>query len=284
MPERRSPLILLLAAALTLAFVSAAHAQAPSWPWLADGQPRETLEARFAPPEGFARVPLEPGSFGAFLRRLPLLPEGASVRAFDGRTLGTPHVAVVELDVGDRDLQQCADSALRLRAEFLWSKGAQERVAFHTTSGDLVPFARYAHGEALAVRGNKVGWHQGSDAGGLKDRAAFHRFLDDVFLYAGSLSIARDTEAAAGNVRPGDLFVVGGSPGHVLVVLDVAARGAERRLLIGEGYMPAQNFHVVPSVDGGAWITPGPDGAVRVPTWSAPFPRAALRRFPERAP
>lgn len=286
--HRRPALLALVASALLGGALGAAplHAQggadSAGWPWLEAPHTGDTLETRFAPPEGFTRVDVAKGSFGAFLRRLPLRPEGAPVLAFDGRARSTPHTAVVELDVGAADLQQCADSAIRLHAEFLWSQGAQERIAFHTTSGDRVPFSRYAAGEQIAVRGNHVGWKKSGAAPGARDRKAFHRYLDDVFMYAGSLSLAKDTRAVEGEIEPGDLYVVGGSPGHVLVVLDVAARGDERRLLIGEGFMPAQSFHVVPAPDGARWVTPGPDGAVRVPTWPAPFPRSSARRFAGR--
>lgn len=277
----RPPTLLGLCGALLLSAlaVGPAHAAPATWPWLKAPHAGDTVEQRFQAPEGFERVAVAQGSFGAFLRSLPLMPQGAGVRAFDGRALGTPHVAVVDLDVGSVDLQQCADSAIRLRAEHLWALGQQERVSFHTTSGDAVPFARYARGEQIAVRGNKVGWKKGGAAPGPKDRGAFRRYLDDVFMYAGSLSLARDTVAVVGEVQPGDLFVVGGSPGHVLVVLDVAARGEERRYLLGEGFMPAQSFHVVPARDGASWVTPEADGAVRVPSWPAPFPRSAARRF-----
>ena len=274
--------IALVGALLVGAFAVPARAEPQPWPWLTTPHAGDVLEDRFAAPEGFTRVAVAPNSFGAFLRRLPLLPPGAPVRAFDGRVLGTPHAAVVDLDVGAGDLQQCADSALRLQAEFRWAQGTQQQLGFHATSGDLLPFARYAAGERIAVRGNKVSWRPaaGGAGQGAKDRDTWRRYLDDVFMYAGSISLAKDTVAVAGDVQPGDLFIVGGSPGHVLVVLDVAVRDQERRLLIGEGFMPAQSFHVVPAPSGEPWVTPAPGGAVQVPTWSAPFPRSALRRFP----
>lgn len=286
MPGQRT-LRLATASALlvsALAFsASATPVEVTPWPWLTAPHVGDVLEDRFPAPAGFSRVPLAGDSFGAFLRRLPLLPAGEPVRAFDGRALGTPHVAVIALDIGARDLQQCADSALRLRVEHLWARGQQGKLAFHATSGDRLPFARYAAGEQIAVRGNKVSW-RAADAGaakGERNRAALARWLDDVFMYAGSRSLAKDTTAVVDDVLPGDLLVVGGSPGHVLVVLDVAVQGAERRLLIGEGFMPAQSFHVVPSTSGEPWVTPAADGSVKVPTWPAPFPRSSLRRFTE---
>ena len=57
-------------------------------------------------------------SFGAWLRRLPLTPAGTSVLSFRGDViLPSDHenlAALAALDVGASDLQQCADSVVRL--------------------------------------------------------------------------------------------------------------------------------------------------------------------------
>src|SRR5262245_61823080 len=45
----------------------------------------DTIEARFPPPVGFRRTAVADGSFGAYLRALPLRPEGTPVRLHDGR-------------------------------------------------------------------------------------------------------------------------------------------------------------------------------------------------------
>src|SRR5690606_19605399 len=112
-----------------------AAARAPSddeltrYPWLRSDAEVRSLEDVFAPPDGFARAAVADGSFGAFLRGLPLRPEGAEVRAYDGRLLRAsddPRVAAVaELDVSKSDVQQCADSVIRLHAEWKWSRGEQ---------------------------------------------------------------------------------------------------------------------------------------------------------------
>jgi hypothetical protein len=74
--------------------------------------------------------------------------------------------------------------------------------------------------------------------------------------------------------------VQGGSPGHVVLILDVAVGpGGEKRALIGQGYTPAQDFHVLRGA-GGPWFRLGED-AVATPYWS-PFPWTGLRRFRER--
>src|SRR6476659_4017926 len=97
--------------------------------------PGETIEARFAPPPGATRVAVAAGSFGAWLRGLPLLAPGAPVHLFDGsiKPRQDVHAAVVDLDVGARDLQQCADAVMRLRAEFAYANARP--IAFHPDPG-----------------------------------------------------------------------------------------------------------------------------------------------------
>ena len=77
--------------------------------------------------------------------------------------------------------------------------------------------------------------------------------------------------------RPGDVLVVGGSPGHAVLILEVA-KGADGRvwLLIGEGYMPAQSFHVELGPEDGWWLWDAVDG-LRLSHWH--LPGSSLRRF-----
>ena len=236
----------------------------------------DSVEERFAVNAGYERVAVKDGSFGAFLRALPLLPAGTPVTAFDGRIIDAPWArAVVDLDVGSKDLQQCADSAIRLWAEYRFARGDADIAGFviHATSGDPLPWARYRDGDRPVVKGNRISW-QTKKAAPSSSKATFRAYLDAVFMWAGSKSLKDDTVAVEGsNVEAGDLLVVGGSPGHVLVVLDVARAGAKQQLLIGEGYMPAQSFHVL------GWFDVADDGSVVVPSWSSPFERSTRRRF-----
>lgn len=239
----------------------------------------DTVHERFPAPDGFVSVDVDAlgvaGSFGAYLRALPLLPTGTPVTAFDGRVVDAPWArAVVDLDVGSKDLQQCADTAIRLWAEHRFASRTADSFVVHATSGDPLPWKRYAAGERPVVVKNKVTWQK--KAAPSSSHETFRRYLDDVFMWAGSRSLAKDT-VAVDMLQPGDLLVTGGSPGHVLVILDVATRAGsparEQRLLIGQGFMPAQRFHVL------GWFGVDDDGGVTVPSWPAPFPREARRRF-----
>ena len=251
--------------------------------WLSADAKVRPLESAFAPPKGYTRVAVEPGSFSAWLRGLPLRARGTPVRHFRGGEVlagdDARLAAVAELDVGTANLQQCADSVIRLHAEWLWSGNQRERIAYRFTSGDLASWPRYAAGERAKVTGSKVAWVRSAKADA--SRATFRTYLDLVFNYAGTLSLEPlKTRPAREDVRPGDFFVLGGSPGHAVVVLDVAANPEGRRVaLLGQGFMPAQDFHVLsPGGDDAPWF-PLDGDAVTTPFWK-PFPWSSLRRFP----
>jgi hypothetical protein len=94
----------------------------PRYAWK-PGSAGEALERRYPPPAGFARVPVEPLSFAEWLRGLPMKSSTAAVLLHTGaqKWRQDVHAGVVDIDVGQRDLQQCADAVMRLRAEWLYS-------------------------------------------------------------------------------------------------------------------------------------------------------------------
>ncbi|HEY2745609.1 MAG TPA: DUF4846 domain-containing protein [Polyangia bacterium] len=224
----------------------------------------DTLEARLAPPPGATRVAVADGSFGDFLRRLPLKPRGAAVHLYDGtlKARQDVHAAVVDLDVPPRDLQQCADAVMRLWAEYRYARGAS--IAFHPDPGKPRTLAFDARSH---------------------DRRAFTRWLIKVFADAGSASLAAELHSRGGGaVEPGDVLIQGGYPGHAVLVLDVAVDGSGRRwLLLGQSYMPAQEFHVLvnPSERSSPWydaaLLEGVEG-LKTPEWR-PFFARDVRHF-----
>jgi hypothetical protein len=245
--------------------------------WGVDGGVR--LEERFPPPSGFTRVTVEPGSFGAFLRGLPLLPEGTPVRLHSGRLKGRQdvHAAVIDLDIGAKDLQQCADAVMRLRAEWLYGAGRAKDVAFNDTGkGAPMPFSRWAKGERPVAKGSTLVWSvtKPPDA----SRASFRQYLDTVFIWAGTSSLEKElVKRPAAEFQPGDVVIKGGFPGHAVIVLDVAKDEAgTARVLLGQSYMPAQNVHVLKQADGGAWFpAPMDDADYVTPEWT--FPAGSVR-------
>lgn len=256
-----------------------------AYPWLSAGASAvEPLDVRFAPPAGFARLAVAKGSFGAWLRELPLRPKGPVID-YRGRVIlaeGDPRLAAVaELDEGTADLQQCADSILRLHAEWLWSQGTRA-ISYRAASGTPLSWELWVRGDRPEAQGMTLVWKPLGRAVSRDDHSAFRRYLDAVFTWANTGALARDAaRPPLDDLRPGDFFVLAGSPGHAVLVLDVAANSAgEKVVLLGQGYMPAQSFHVLRPSEGEAWFRVEPArGGIETPFWPAPFPWSSLRRL-----
>jgi hypothetical protein len=241
----------------------------------------QPLSDRFPPPPGFVRTAVAPGSFAHYLRQLPLRPQGTAVLLHNGKPKGRQdvHAAVVDLSVGSKDLQQCADAVIRLRAEYLFAHGREQDIAFDLTNGFRVPWQRWKHGERVRVDGNKCSWMDGGTVDG--SHAQFLRYLDFVFIYAGTLSLHRELRPAGQMaLEAGDVFIQGGSPGHAVLVLDVARHPDGRTaFLIGQSYMPAQDFHVLRDPLGkGAWYMLDEGERLWTPEWT--FDWSDRRRWP----
>lgn len=247
----------------------------------------EALSGRFAPPEGYRRVKAPAKSFAAWLRGLPLRTDRTRVRSYKGDPLGSPSAAVAVLDLEQRNLQQCADSAIRLHAEYLWHRDRADKVAYHFASGDRSTWKAWRAGERFKVKGRTVERVRGKARA--NTHAAFRRYLTHTFIYAGTLSLHRDSKAVpiGSPLEGGDFVLQAGSPGHAVVILDIAenAKG-ERVALLGQGFMPAQDFHVLTDNhalgDGNVWFPlpddSNPKATLDTPSWR-PFARAQARRF-----
>jgi hypothetical protein len=227
-------------------------AAGPIYPWL-DHAPAETIGDRFEAPPGFVRVAAEAGRFAEWLRGLPLAPAGTPVLLHDGREKSdqSSAAAVIDIDIGGADLQQCADAIIRLRAEYLFSHGAFADIAFDFTSGDRYRFQSYAEGVTPAVAGSKVSWRQGRTNGGSHE--SLRRWLDIVFTYAGTMSLSRELDRVGSlpDAAIGDALILPGSPGHAVLIVDMAVDPATGRkvVLLAQGYMPAQSVHILANLD-----------------------------------
>lgn len=207
-----------------------------------------TLETRFAVPEGYERIEAEDGSLSEFLREYELKEDGAPVLLYNGskKRNQSAHAAVFTLPIEEVDLQQCADSIMRIYAEYYWHTGQQEKIAFHFTNGFLCDYSKWREGYRVAVNGNDVNWSK--DASYDDSYECFVKYLRIVFNYAGTLSMesSESETIPLSEMKVGDVIIKGGSPGHVVMVVDICENAAGKKAyLLGQGYMPAQEFHVI---------------------------------------
>jgi hypothetical protein len=245
MVARMIPLLFLCIGLL----IAGVYAEPPARPWLAGQGVEGVICDRIPLPRGFERVAVREGSFGDWLRHLPLKREGTPVYLYDGRKKGNQnaHIAVIDMDMGTGDLQQCADAIIRLRGEYLYAAQRFSAIHFRFTNGDDASFMMWASGYRPEAKGNKVTW--------IKTRApdqsykSFREYLRTVFIYAGTSSLSREL-AKRGNMhdmRIGDVFIEPGFPGHAVLVVDMAedAVTGKRVFLLAQSYMPAQDIHIL---------------------------------------
>jgi hypothetical protein len=238
------------------------------------------LVLRFPTPRGFERLAAVRGSYAYWLRHLPLLPEKTPVRSFRGDVVlpaGHPALAaVVDLDVSKRDRQQCADTIMRLRGEYLFAAGKANQARFPWAGGKRFGFDDWRRGLRPAQQGRRWTFEPTARPG--EGYAAFRSYLEFMFSWTGTIHLVGEAPVKAAAIQAGDFFIQGGSPGHAVIILDLARGPAgQLRALIGQGFMPAQDLHVLRGADGNPWFTLDPSTSVVTPLWR-PFRWTDLRR------
>ncbi|WCT12900.1 DUF4846 domain-containing protein [Mucilaginibacter jinjuensis] len=215
-------------------------------------KPAETVTTRFHTPAGYQQITTSPGSFGAWLQQLSLKPAGTHTLTYRGTIANTDKytAAVIDMSVGNQDLQQCADAVMRLRGEYLFQKKAYDKISFKFTSGFNCDFVHFADGYRYQQSGK---WRLAAK----KDYsyANFLRYMNLVFSYAGTLSLDKELKKveSENDLKTGDIFIKGGSPGHCFIIMDVAKNKAGKKcFLLAQSFMPAQNIQILQS--GGPWF------------------------------
>jgi hypothetical protein len=232
-----------------------------------------TVQTRFIPPEGFERKPSNEKSFATYLRNLPLKPAGTKVKYFNGNIKDDDDVydAVVDMEITHRDLQQCADAVMRLRGEYFYSVKAYDQISFTLTNGFKVDYAEWMKGSRVIVNGNKTFWRKTAEPSNTyKD---FRNYMDFVFTYAGTLSLSKCLRTKdIKKIASGDVFILGGSPGHAVIVVDVAENKAgEKIFLLAQSYMPAQETQILKNNNDknlSPWYSANFSGSLHTPQWT----------------
>ena len=207
----------------------------------------KTLETRILVPKGYTRETAKANSLASFIRNYPMKDDGSEVLLYNGTPKGnqTAHVAVFKLPIENYDLQQCADSVMRMYAEYFWNTKQYDKISFHFVSGFEAKYSKWIQGYRIKISGNNVNWvkQTGHDI----SYKSFKEYLKIVFSYASTLSMEKESKTIGiEDIQVGDIFIKGGSPGHVVMVVDVCVNAeGKKAFLLAQGYMPAQEFHVL---------------------------------------
>ncbi len=190
--------------------------------------------------------------------------------------------AVLNIDVGTKDLQQCADAVMRLRAEFLLKTKQFDLLHFNFTNGFKADYAKWKTGNRIVVKGNTVSWIKTTKES--ESYQSFREYMNIVFTYAGTASLTKElTSISLSQMKIGDVFIKGGSPGHALIVVDMATnpKTNKKLFMIAQSYMPAQDIHILINKNNAA-ISPWyelDEKATEIETAEWTFEGNQLKRF-----
>ncbi len=211
-------------------------------------------------PDGFERIQDDSGSFTQFLRNIGLK-EHTTVYLFNGQPKRnqSAQYALLNISTGSKDLQQCADAVMRLKAEYHFGKNQFEQIVFYDN-----------HKKAYLFSAPFTRDH-------------FDKYLNLVFGMCGSASLSKQLKPvnSFSQILPGDVLIRGGFPGHAAIVMDVAINQSGKKIyMLAQSYMPAQDIHVLKNplkANLSPWYEVNDDNIIVTPEYT--FTQNELRRW-----
>ncbi|MEO5582714.1 MAG: DUF4846 domain-containing protein [Saprospiraceae bacterium] len=225
-----------------------------------------TVLTRFSPPAGYIRPEHNSNTFAYYLNHLPLKEKGAFVNMHNGNMKANPgvYIGVVDLPIGTKNLHQCADAVIRLRAEYLWNQKRWDDIHFNFLSDSKPRFYKdYVHED--------------------HSYEAFWHYLEYIFEYANTSSLADELLPVPSmrSMQIGDVLIEKKQPfGHAVIVIDMAVNNQGKKVyLLAQSYMPAQEIQVLTNPSNS---TKSPwyelkEGGIVTPEWT--FKQSHLKRF-----
>lgn len=216
-----------------------------------------TVKSRILLPAGFERLSYTSKDFGSFLENLPLCPIDHEVRYYNGKIKPRNNIynSVIKLDIGKRDLHQCADAVMRLRADYLYQQKRYQDIRFNFLSdGKPRTYTDYAKGDYSYPK--------------------YWKYMEYIFAYANTASLHDELPnvKSSTTVKIGDTFIQKGSPiGHAIIVVDLAKNKEGKTIvLLAQSYMPAQEIQLLNNWNNAAlspWYDIDKD-VINTPEWT----------------
>ena len=264
--------------------ISNLQAQSHRYNWANDYDSSPALINYIPLPAGYKRTAVGSNSYADWLRHLPVKDGQKVSYTYDGRPAMSEDVvfAVLDIDIGTKDLQQCADAIIRLHAEYLYTLGKYCDIKYKFTSGDTSRFDNWIKGYRPLVNGNKVSWTKSEMVD--SSYQSLRNYLYNVFMYAGTYSLEKEMDSVKSydSIQIGDALILPGFPGHAVMVADIVfnQNSGARSYLFIQGYTPAQDIHVIKNPsrqDGLTWFKLKPNTNLRIIHWL--FDENNIRRF-----
>ncbi|PCJ24597.1 MAG: hypothetical protein COA97_09455 [Flavobacteriales bacterium] len=255
-----------------------------TYSWKSKYDYKASLINKIEPPKDYKRIASNKNSFANWLQHIPVKSD-STVYLYNGEEKynQSAQFKVLDIDVGDKDLQQCADAVMRLRAEYLYASNQYNKIHFKYTNGINIPFSKWSSGYYPSLKNNKVIWTSSSNN---KSYPSFKKYMTNIFMYAGTASLEKEMKSVLlSDIQAGDVLIKGGFPGHAVMVLSVVINPATKNkaFLLAQSYMPAQSIHILKNPKNKSispWYSLNElKEAIETPEWT--FYPNQLKRFEE---
>src|SRR5678809_720544 len=136
-------------------------------------------------PQGFNYVTDGDSAYSNWLLDLKLK-KSKTVYLYNGKLKSNQDVqyGVLNIDIGKKDLIQCADAAMKLRADHLFEKHLYDQIKFISTSGNELSFENWLKGMRWKVQGAKlVSYNTPNEEPNIQQE--YNSFMEFVFTYCG---------------------------------------------------------------------------------------------------
>ena len=214
--------------------------------------------AEIPAPAGFKRIKNGKETFAAWLEQVGLKKD-KTVYLYNGikKTNQTAQFAVLDIPIENKDLQQCADAVMRLRATYVFDNKKFDEINFRDNDGRgylfSVPYT-YDH---------------------------FKNYLERVFGMCGTASLAKQLYTTDfDHLAAGDVLIRGGFPGHAVIVVDIVVNDkGQKKYLLAQSYMPAQDIHILlnPENPTSPWYDVNENNIIATPEYT--FYRHELKKW-----
>lgn len=181
--------------------------------WKTEYKPLTALQNSIKMPNDYEKITVSENSFSQWLRFFPAKSIGGKVLLYNGKEKvnQSAQYAILDIDVGTKDLQQCADAVMRLRAEYLYSQKKYNEIKFNFTNGFECTYSKWVQGYRPKITGNKASWHLSAQPG--NTYFVFKQYLNMVFNYAGTASLEKELKPKPlKDILPGDVLLKEGIP------------------------------------------------------------------------
>ena len=116
-----------------------------------------TLETRIPTPKGYTR---EQSDFAHFLQTYPLKENGSPILLYNGKKKWdqSAQIAVFKLPIENENLQQCADSVMRVYAEYYLHTKQYDKIQFHLSDGFLLSYIKWREGYRVVIKNDHASY------------------------------------------------------------------------------------------------------------------------------